>query len=248
MLPDGQGLRCRNKDCAERPRLRQPNLAFSLFYGYVTAGFDAKETQTMCVLTAWCIGMKVANDQCAHMLKKNGEKYNTVRSTVNGGYKKHKVALAYSEQLHSRNTVFHKDVLETDTARFRSRKEDNARVHQGRLMVCKARLKKSWSSTALPPSRSTGQRGMPPETSAEVKLVLARATGKGIVLAPDGGAAWRQDNSNPQGIAHGRGLFTPPAQLQKTNLDANVTAMLRQRSKGPQRLAKERQLHSPRRG
>ena len=110
---------------------------------------------------------------------------------MNLWYKKHEVALAYSEQLHSRNTVFHKDVLETDAARFGSRKEDNARVHQGRLMVCKARLKKSWSSTALPPSRSTGQRGMPPETSAEVKLVLARATGKGIVLAPDGGAAWR---------------------------------------------------------
>ena len=42
-----------------------------------------------------------------------------------------------------------------------------------------------------------------------------------------------QDNSNPQ----------PPAQLQKTNLDANVTAMLRQRSKGPQRLAKETQRY-----
>ena len=110
---------------------------------------------------------------------------------MNLWYKKHKVALAYSEQLHSRNTVFHKDVLETDAARFGSRKEDNARVHQGRLMVCKARLKKSWSSTALPPSRSTGQRGMPPETSAEVEPVLARATGKGIVLAPDWGAAWR---------------------------------------------------------
>ena len=76
MLPDGQGLRCRNKDCTERPRLRQPNLAFSPFYGYVTAGLDAKETETICVLTAWCIGMKVANDQCAHMLKKHGEKYN----------------------------------------------------------------------------------------------------------------------------------------------------------------------------
>ena len=63
-------------DCTERPRLRQPNLAFSFFYGYVTAGLDAKETETMCVLTAWCIGMKVANDQCAHMLKKHGEKYN----------------------------------------------------------------------------------------------------------------------------------------------------------------------------
>ena len=95
------------------------------------------------------------------------------------------MALAYSELLHSQNIVFHKDVLETDTARFGSRKEDNARVHQGRLMVCKARLKKSWSLTALP------QRGMPPETSAEVEPVLARATGKGIVLAPDGGAAWR---------------------------------------------------------
>lgn len=87
---------------------------------------------------------------------------------------------------------------------------------------------------------------MPPETSAEVEPVLERATGRGIVLAPDGGAAWRNTaKTTPtlKGVAHGRGLFTPPAKLKKSNLDNSVTAMLRQRSKGPQRLAKETQRH-----
>ena len=246
MMPEGQGLRCRNKGCSQRPRLLQPRLAYTPFFGYVTAGLETQETETMCVLTAWCIGMKISNDQCAQMLKKQGENYNTLRNTVNGWYKKHKVALAYSEQLHARTTVFERDVLEADTARFGTRKEDHARVHQGRLMVCKARLKKTWTTTALPPSRSTGKRGMPPETAAEVEPVLARSTGKAIVLAPDGGAAWRNTaKTTPtlKGVAHGRGLFTPPAQLKKSTLDASVTAMLRQRGKGPERLTKETQRH-----
>lgn len=140
-----------------------------------------------------------------------------------------------------RSETFHHDVVETDTAR-NSGATGGGQRHERRLLVLKGRLKKSWAVHSL--HAQEGQRRLTrraPETKAEVTPVLQKHLGKAAILALDGACMEKccaGTRASQRGIAH---VFTPSSQLQKKDSDTQTTALLRNHSKGSQRLAREYQ-------
>ena len=118
------------------------------------------------------------------MCKSSKDNLHAALSKVQILYGKHKLALAWTEVAHKFNTKFQQQIVEADTARTSSSKQDGVTTHPGRTMVVKARGSKDWTVTALKPTTTHVSRGCPPETAAEVTPVLAgQAVGSGSLGA-----------------------------------------------------------------
>eukprot|EP00439_Symbiodinium_sp_Y106_P023837 s4106_g2.t3 len=132
--------------------------------------------------SAYSLGNKLSNDQCAWMCKSSKDNMHTALSKVQILYRKHKLALAWTEVAHKISTKFRCQIVEADTARTSCRKQDGVTTHLGRTMVVKARGSKEWTVSALKSTTTHGRRGCPPEKAAEVQSTC--------VLAVDGAPAW----------------------------------------------------------
>ena len=231
----GEEWRCTapTSRCSIRARLRNPQVAFTPWYGHNRSG--CAPDYGMFLRTAFCLGVRMSNDQACHMC-------HVPEDSVRAGYEKtlrlfqsHKIALAFKEVQFAQAVVFKDEVVETDTARTAGRMESGSRKHTGRTLVLKGRKTKQWTAVALRPSSSSGRRGCPPETACEVRKPLRRSLGPGVVLAADGARAWAKavpEKPRLEGVSHGRRVFTPTAKLSKSALDSRTTRMLQRNSTG----------------
>ena len=152
-------------------------------------------------------------------------------------YRLHKIALAYSEFHIAKALSFPaNDVIEVDTARHGSRREDGDRVHTGRQLLFKARRSKQWTTHILGESRSSGSRGSKPETKLEVTPLVEQKVPHGAILAADGAGAWvSAANAGKKvpllkGVSHAKKIFTPVSRLQKKDLGDKARRFLKRQS------------------
>ena len=237
-------LRCQHEKCKARSRVCLPHFAFSPFYTQASAGWQVNYSGFL--RTAYCLGIKSANDQGAHLARQDGQSYRAARDMVSMFYKKHRVVLAYAEKTHAQQEIFHDDVVEIDTGRTSGKTVGRSRHHQGRLLAVKGRLKKTWAVHGLATKVSDGKRGSPPETKAEMTPLLQRTLGKGVIVAPDGAPAWTAataGHARLKGVSHLNKVFTPASKLNKRDVDSRTKKLLDRNSQGPKRLAAEYKSH-----
>lgn len=216
----------------------------SALYAQASAGWDVNYAGFL--RTCYCLGIKAANDQAAHLSRDKDQSFRSARDMVHLFYKKHRVVLAYAEKIHASQKVFQDDIVEVDTGRTSGKTVGGSRHHQGRLLALKGRLQKTWAVHSLETKINDGKRGSPPETKSEMTPLLQGSLGKGVVVAPDGARAWRaaaSGHARLTGVSHLRKIYTPASQLQKKDLDKRTSKLLKRNSKGPRRLAREYKNH-----
>lgn len=238
MQPDGS-LRCpASTTICSRPRIPNPTWAFTPFYNLQNGGFAPEQVDFVAFIrSAYCIGVKVTNDAAIHLVKDAGIPTETMRTRIFKLYRLHKIALAYSEFHIAKALSFPaNDVIEVDTARHGSRREDGDRVHTGRQLLFKARRSKQWTTHILGESRSSGLRGSKPETKLEVTPLVEQKVPHGAILAADGAAAWvSAANAGKKvpllkGVSHAKKIFTPVSRLQKKDLGDKARRFLKRQS------------------
>ena len=230
-------LRCGVKACSVRARVSDPQLAFTPWIN--CAQTRSQPNWQLFLRTAYCLGLRMAPDQSAHMCRQPEESIRASYEKVLRAFTCHKIALAFTETCLARSTVFQYEIVEADTARTAGRKDGKKRHHTGRTLIMKGRGTKKWTAQALQPSTSTGRRGCPPETAQEVSTPLRHSIGRGSLLAADGATAWQKAAPAPLlgGVSHYRKLFTPTAKVDKRALTFEQTRMLRKKSTGKKDLA-----------
>ena len=209
-------LRCVHDKCTVRSRVNQPHLAYSPFYAQASAGWDVNYAGLL--RTCYCLGIKAANDQAAHLSRDKDQSFRSAQDMVHLFYKKHRVVLAYAEKIHASQEVFQDDIVEVDTGRTSGKTVGGSRHHQRRLLALKGRLQKTWAVHSLETKISDGKRGSPPETKSEMTPLLQGSLGKGVVVAPDSAHAWRaaaSGHARLTGVSHLRKIYTPASRLQK---------------------------------
>lgn len=154
-------LRCQATHCKVRSRVIDPHLAFSPFFNTAASGQDIN--YTVFLRTCYCLGIKAANDQALHLARQKGQSAAAAKDMVYKCYRKHRVALAFAEKTHAQEATFEDDVVEVDTGRTSGKTVGSSRLHQGRLLAIKGRLKKTWAVHSLATKVSDGKRGSPPE-------------------------------------------------------------------------------------
>ena len=190
MKPDGSGYRCRNKVCT-RPRVSN-KLAFTPF----TRDGVKKEDPDyqMFARLAYAHGCKLQNDSAVHMTRRTTDSARTMEEKVSKHDGKIKIALAWSEVKHAEGFKLENEIMEVDSGRTGSRKNETAteRASLGRTLVLRGRFSKQWAVVGLK-NRTTpkkGRGGGGPETTDEVVGPIRQAAGTGIVLSPEGGRAF----------------------------------------------------------
>lgn len=243
-----QSLRCAasSSACHIRGRISDAQLAYTPWAN--CAQTQAAPNWQLFLQTAYCLGVRMSNDQAAHMCKSTGETIRASYEKVLRCYTAHKIALAFAETTLAQQTVFQDEVVETDTARSAGRKEKKVRHHCGRTLVLKGRDSKKWTLHALNKNTSKGKRGSAPETAHEVRKPLQKSLGRGVVVAADGAKSWPGATKKPilKGVSHGRKLFTPTAKVPKKSLDARETKTLQRHAKakaGAGKMVAEYQNH-----
>ena len=237
MQPDGS-LRCpASTTICSRPRIPNPTWAFTPFYNLQSGGAQEQVDFVAFIRSAYCIGVKVTNDAAIHLVKDEGIPTETMRTRIFKLYRLHKIALAYSEFHIAKALSFPaNDVIEVDTARHGSRREDGDRVHTGRQLLFKARRSKQWTTHILGESRSSGSRGSKPETKLEVTPLVEQKVPHGAILAADGAGAWvSAANAGKKvpllkGVSHAKKIFTPVSRLQKKDLGDKARRFLTRQS------------------
>ena len=168
-----RSLRCPNSRCKVRARLDDTEYAFTAFSGCAAAGCDLDFVRFM--RTAYCLGLKMSNDQTMHVCRLPDENPKSALSYVGTHFRRHKLALAFSEASLSKKSVFRSEVVEADSGSLSSKRTSEGRQHGARLLAVKGRLSKRWTVTALEPSLTKGKRGSAPESAAEVRGPLQAA-------------------------------------------------------------------------
>ena len=134
----GRSLRCPNSRCKVRARLDDTEYAFTAFSGYAAAGCDLDFVRF--IRTAYCLGLKMSNDQTMHVCRLPDENPKSALSYVGTRFRRHKLALAFSEASLSK---------EADSGSLSSKRTSEGRQHGARLLAVKGRLSKRWTVTAL---------------------------------------------------------------------------------------------------
>ena len=236
-------VRCSNAACEKRPRLLNPQLAFTPLLNFVHSKEQIDYKEFVCICFA--MGAKLPQDSAIQFVRSKGASLGTTRHRVDKIYGDLRVALAWMEHRLSLKKEYSSAVVEPDSCRTGSSQRGAVRRHLGRTLVLTPRGKRTWSSFALPPSASKAKgRGMGAEKISEITKPMERVKSNCIV-APDGGPAFKsvakkQGHALLGGVSHIRHIFTPVAKLGKKTLTEGQVRTLRKQATLKRPAAKER--------
>eukprot|EP00438_Fugacium_kawagutii_P034677 Skav219064 [mRNA] locus=scaffold1033:90657:91762:- [translate_table: standard] len=169
-------LRCSNRSCKSRPRLHNAEVQFTPLQPFVWGKEPIDYKQFLCI--CFCMGAKIPQDSAIQFVRTSGGSLSGARHRVENIYGDLRMALAWQEHRLSARRHYASAVVEPDTCRTGSSNKDDARAHVGRTLVLTPPDKRSWSSFALPPSKSKEKsRGMGAEKISEVQKPLERVGG-----------------------------------------------------------------------
>ena len=117
------GFRCTNRSDCTRPRIRNPHLAFTPFYGHANAARDPD--WVMFARYIYALGCKLPNDAATHMVRRTQDSVRGTEDLVGRIYSKLKISLAYSEEMRAKQDVIQHGVVEPDSAQAGIRRAAN---------------------------------------------------------------------------------------------------------------------------
>lgn len=249
MVKQSKGFRCPSgRQCKVRGRVQNADFVWTPFMLHRRAApFDKKPSYKTFVRSAYCLGLRIAADQAAHLTRSAGTAIKAQAKRLEHYNRWHRIALAYTEYKHAQTHRFPTEVVECDSARFGTAKvPGGGRMHTGRTLILKGRQSKQWTSQPLPAKTSFGKRGMGPESTSEVKSVIQRQTPDTALLGVDGAKAWRGAAGSRivlEGVNHQKKIFTPASSVPAKVLKKPAQRFLKNQSRGATKGAKAYKSH-----